>query len=574
MNMNLFYKNSTSRIAVAIIFIGVAQLLSGCSKDKETEAPVVLNNPDKLVIQVLGITEDLVNTANPSASTGGQSTAKETGLTARKTTVFTGFDAVTSVERDVQKQSGVSIGNATTGQSAANGLMAAAPMLTDVSYRLLLYKTDGTFVSSTVLTSGTNGLIDAMKGTSYNYYAISYNTAEVVPDVNPATPTLVLPGGRDILYTSGSITIPANSADGNTPLGLVFQHKFARIAVELNTMGMFGDISTAAVGVSGIVAKTGTINLRTGAVSNLINAPQTITYSNFTNTAAGFNDAKEVYIYTADPTATSLTVTLNNLVVDVKQPPATTVTRSFTSLLNATPSVFNFNITPVAGRTYRAYVNLIESPLTIAGVRWARTNLYYADGINHNRYRFEPTYAHTNRRNTYFSFKGLIPTAYGTDSDPCIQVYPAGVWRQASEADFRTLVGGALFIGALPTTYGTSGGRGYLEYTAAGTVAPYESNRLRFNFNGEGVTATVLDGVVDISLGTTYGSSAQIWTSSSALSLPPVVNVSAIFYEGSYSTPLGIPTRTSQVLGNLLNISAIGLNVIASNFKNIRCVRN
>jgi hypothetical protein len=571
--MNLFYKNYTARVAIAIVFVGVAQLFSSCSKDKEMEGPAGSKNTDKLEIQVLGITEDLINTANPTSNAGVTQGSRQSGLTAAKTTTFAGFDAVTSVERDVQKQSGVSIGNASA-QSAANGLMAATPMLTNVSYRLLLYKTDGTFVSSTVLTSGTNGMIDAMKGTSYNYYAISYNTNEVVPDVNPAAPTLVLPGGRDILYTSGTISIPANAADGNTPLGLVFQHKFARVAVELNTMGMFGDISTAAVSVSGIVPKTGTINLRTGALSNLTNAPQTITYSSFANTAAGFNDAKEVYIYTADPVATTLTVTLNNLVVNVQQPPSTTVTRSFTTLLAATPSVFTFNITPAAGVGYRAYVNLLESPLTVAGVRWARTNLYYADGTTHNRYRFEPTYAHTNRRNTYFSFKGLIPTAYGTNSDPCTQVYPAGVWRQPTEADFRTLVGGILFAGALPTTYGTSGGLGYLEYTAAGTVAPYESNRLRFNFNGEGVTTSILNGVVDISLGNTYGSSAQIWTSSSAIGLPPIVNLSAIYYEGFYSTPLGVPTRTSQVLGNLLNISAIGANVIASNFKNIRCVRN
>lgn len=576
--MNLFYKNYTSGIAMIILLIGVAQFFSSCSKDKDNEAPGGgSNGTDKLEIQVLGITEDLVNTLNPTASVATRSVARQSGLTAPKTTVFAGFDAVTSVERDVQKQSNVSIGNTAGAQTAANGLLAATPMATNVSYRLLLYKTDGTFVSSTVLTSGTIGLVDAAKGNSYNYYAISYNTTEVVPDPDHTTPTLVLPGGMDILYVSGTVTIPANQADGNTPLGLVFKHKFSRIAVELNTMGMFGDINTAAVSVSGINAKTATINLRTGALSALTNSSQTISYSNFTNTTTGFNDAKEVYIYTADPAATSVTVTLSNLVVDVKQPPSTTVTRSFTTLLAATPSVFTFSVTPLLGYSYRAKVNLIESPITIAGVRWARTNLYYADGTTHNPYRFEPTYAHTNNLNSYFSFKGTLPRQYGINGDPCALVYPQGVWRQATETDYRTLVGGALFIGALPNTYGTHPvtGLGYIEYTGTGTVAPYEGNRLRFNFNGQGVSLGLVGGLIDVSLGSTYGNSAQIWTSSYGLDVLGLVGLIAINYEGVRNTPPIIPpSNTSQVIGNLLNISAIGTAVVQSNFKNVRCVRN
>ena len=583
--MNLFYKNYTSRIAIAILFIGVAQLFSSCSKDKENEAPDGgLKNTDKLEIQVLGITEDLVTTANPTSSIAVQSSGatksivKQSGVTAPKTLVFGGFDAVTSVVRDVQKQSNVSIGGVAKGQTSANGLMAATPLLTNVSYRLLLYKADGTFVSSTVLTSGVAGFVDVEKGNSYNYYAISYNTNEVVPDVNPATPNLVLPGGRDILYTSGSISIPANQDDGNTPLGLVFQHKFSRIAVELNTMGMFGDINTAAVSVSGLAAKTGTINLKTGIVSNLTNSAQTISYSSFANTAAGFNDAKEVYIYTADPTVATLTVTLSNLVVNVQQPPSTTVTRSFTTLLAATPSVFTFNVSPASGQTYRAQINLLESPLTTqGGVRWARTNLYYADGTTHNRYRFEPTYAHTNNLNSYFSFRGLVPNQFGTNSDPCLSVYPANVWRQATLADYQTLVGSVLPpVVAQPVTYGTSdGGLGYLQYAAAGVTTPYEGNSLRFNFNGQGVSLGVLENLVTVSLGSTYGTSAQIWTYTGG-SVLGLAGINAVSYEG-YRTPAVFPLpafNTSRVIGNLLNISALGIDVLETNFKNVRCVRN
>lgn len=565
--MKLLYKNYIPKIAVAILFVFAGQLFQSCSKNKaEDEVPGDTRLDGKISVKVLGIDEDDdVAVINPKGNVASKSAARETGTTPRKIITYPGFDAVVSVERDVLKQPNIAIGNVPKGISSTSDLLAVSAMANNVKYRLLLYKTDGTFVSSTPLVSGTAGAVDVAKGTAYNWYAISYNNTDDVPDVaDHANPTLALPGGKDALYASGSITIPANGPDGNSPLGITFKHSLARIAVELNTMGMFADINTAAVAVSGLVVKTGTINLKTGALSNLVNYTQTVNYASFSDVLAPYHDAKVAYIYTADVASASLTVTLTNLALDIDN----STVRSFATLLGATPSVFTFNVTPQLGRSYRALVNLVESPLTVAGVKWARANLYNPGG--HNPYRFHHTYAATNQRDSYFSFKGIVSADYGTNGDPCSLVYPAGIWRQASEPDFRLLVGGGLLPpAAQPFTTGTAGGIRFIEYTATGVAAPYPSTRLHFNYNGEGVGLALVAGIIQLNFNGTYGASAQIWTGTSGLNLLGLVGVGA----WDYSVNTGI-LGTSAALGvSLLNVSAIGLDVIKTNFKNVRCVR-
>lgn len=565
--MKLLYKNYIPKIAVAILFVFAGQLFQSCSKNKaEDEVPGDTRLDGKISVKVLGIDEDDdVALINPKGNVANKSVARETGTTPRKTITYPGFDAVVSVERDVLKQPNIAIGNVPKGISSTSDLLAVSAMATNVKYRLLLYKTDGTFVSSTPLVSGTAGAVDVAKGTTYNWYAISYNNTDDVPDVaDHSNPSLALPGGKDALYASGSITIPANGPDGNSPLGITFRHSLARIAVELNTMGMFADINTAAVAVSGIVVKTGTIDLKTGALSNLVNYTQTVNYASFSDVLDPYHDAKVAYIYTADVASASLTVTLTNLALDIDNG----TVRSFATLLDATPSVFTFNVTPQLGRSYRALVNLVESPLTVAGVKWARANLYNPGG--HNPYRFNHTYAGTNQRDSYFSFKGIVSADYGTNGDPCSLVYPNGIWRQASEPDFRLLVGGGLLPPVAQTfTTGTAGGIRFIEYTATGVGAPYPSTRLHFNYNGEGTGLSLVAGIIQLNFGNTYGNTAQLWTSSSGLNLLGLVGVGA----WDYSVNTGILATSASLGVSLLNVSAIGLDVIKTNFKNVRCVR-
>src|SRR5690606_7833297 len=100
-------------------------------------------------------------------------------------------------------------------------------------------------------TSGEVEEIKVPKGDDYFWYAVSYNNTDDIPDVDTANPQLTLPGDKDVLYASGSLSIPESAPDDNIPLGIVFKHSFARVTIELNTMGMFADMISAEVNVTG-----------------------------------------------------------------------------------------------------------------------------------------------------------------------------------------------------------------------------------------------------------------------------------------------------------------------------------
>lgn len=567
--MKVFNKRYNPKVVLTVLALFATQILISCSKENGTEK--VVTQGTKLIVNVLGITDITeVSAVKLKANTEGKALVKQGDIMPKEMISFKGFDAQVSLEKDDLRTTNVSIGDRVTSSLGSGQLMAAA-MKTGVKYRLLIYKIDGTFVSSTQLLSGTAGEVYVEKGEKYNWYAVSYHNTDDIPTVNSANPELNVPEDTDLLYASGTVDIPAGAADGNVPLGVVFEHKFARIALELNTMGMFADMNSVGVSVSGATAATGTIDLKDGTLSNISSQPVNVDFSNFVNVDPLYGDRKVAYIYTAveDPLS-SLSVSINAL--DIKLDDGTN--RVFTDLAT-TPSVFNFNLTPQLGGSYTARLNFIESPLTVGGVEWARQNIYYQGG--HNPYRFHHTYAHTNQRNSYFSFRSAIPTEYGsfsTPADPCSLVYPAGVWRTAKRSDFSALPNPS---GTTVPSYGSNvvGGNslGYFEYNATGTAAPYPSNKLHFNFNGGSISTSLVANLIEVQLGATYGTNVQFWTSDVVLDLG-ILTVGAWNYNGKIVDPaIGSTYHAATIDNALISIGALGLNLITSNFKNVRCVR-
>lgn len=204
-------------------------------------------------------------------------------------------------------------------------------------------------------------------------------------------------------------------------------------------------------------------------------------------------------------------------------------------------------------------MNFIESPLTLNTIRFARTNLYYHGG--HNPYRFLPTNEHTDARNTYFAFRGVLPGVYGnslTSGDPCALVYPEGVWRSTGFNDFAAIT---------PVNpqedYKTENGLGYYEYEdSQGTGAPYPSDKLRFNFNGYGTAVgDETNGLIVFDLNNTYGRNASLWTTTS-----DNYNGLGVFY---YHGALMDGDNVNKEL-----IDYQGTGYVQTTFKNIRCVRS
>ena len=554
--MKILYRNRISNLAVAMMFLFAGTLITGCYKEKEAEVVAPTGDGNMLVVSVLGVAdvEEILPT-DAKANAAGRAAVKDDELMPNKMVNTKGFDALLEVERNaIPASKVVMIGSKAS--SAGTGQRAAA-VPAGVKYRLFLYKSDGSFYSSTLLTSGQAVKIPVDVSTKYTYYALSYNNKEDVPDISDRnTPSLALPGNRDVLYATGTVDVPAAIGE-NTALGITFNHSLARVGVEINTMGMFADMENLGVTVSGLTAKTATINLKTGALSNPVTYEPALDFASFGNVEEPYADAKIAYIYTAEVGTSNVVVTLNKLQLKIDDG----TSRSFDQLLSATPSTFTFNSVPrQLGASFTARVNMIESPLTLGNVRWARQNLYYVNG--HNPYRFQHTYAHTNARNTYFSFRGLVPESFGTNSDPCAQVYPSGTWRQPTVSEISVLANAA-------ATYGDANGLGYFEYTAAGTAAPYPGNNLRLNMNGRGNTVSVVENLVKIDLGSTYGTAANYWSSSALLDVGPLLVAGARSFDGTR-----VGNNNVLALGeNVLNIGLLSIGVLESDFRNVRCVR-
>lgn len=544
---------SWTAASIALVLASSTTFLS-CSKESEQIEETAQLEGTKLVLNVSGIDEGRgisAKGASASADVSKQNTAK--------IVEFPEFDAVLAIDDNVPLKASQRVVKAAKSGSSA-GVRAAA-VENGVKYRLYLFSQDGTqLISSTLFTSGTQGTLDVKQGTTYKWVALSYNTGEEVADISTTNTKINLPAGKDILYATGVTSIPTGGTTVNVPINIAFKHKFARLGVELNSEGMFANMTGAKVAVAGL--KTATIDVATGGLSDLITADQEIPFATFVDIDPAYQDAKIAYAYTADPTRVigGIKVSVSNLALRIDN----NTIRQFSS----TPVDFAFNVTPTLGNSQRLLVNLIESPLTIDGVRWARQNLYYQAG--HNPYRFHHTYAHSNARNTYFSFGGVEPTKFGTYKDACSLVYPQGVWRQASENDFRKLTG-VLGIGGKQVTYGKVGNKGYFEYDATGTTAPYPSNKLRFNFNGGSYNINFLDiQIIPAFSLQNDGTRAEVWTGTAGLDFGGLAGYGAWYYHGDNGLLTG---NTDDLTASLLNFATASGNFAQSQMKNIRCVR-
>ncbi len=543
-----------------VIFLTTAYfLLVGCSKQMTADDGI--SKKTKISVRVVGIDESIKNAKEePKAS----ASSKEVSAKEVAELHFAGFDASLSVDHELGTAGGRRMIKSSSRKGASKQVMGAV-MDPGVKYRLYLYKADNSFVSSTELTSDVPAEIEVDQDVSYKWYALSYNNSESPADINPATPTvtsLALPANKDILYDAGTFSVPTGPTPIDVPVNIVFDHMVSRIGIELNTMGMFADMTSAVVSVTGLSTYSGNFDIASGTWGTLTAAANGIDWADFVNIEEPYADRKIAYVYTPSTAAiNNLTVTLTDLSLKLDD----NNVRSFSTLLAATPSVFTFNVTPVVANDHRLLVDLIESPLTVGGVRWGRANLYYQGG--HNPYRFHHTYAHSSARNTFFSFRGLVPESFGVNGDPCAEVYPAGKWRVPTNNDLMALTGTPpLYLNGQANTTGSTGGLGYLEYTnATGTAAPYPSNDLHFNYNGGSLSVGIIGGLLQVTFGN-LGVTGEYWSSTNG------TNILGLIGLGGYSMLL------SNALGDtmeaeLLNVQTLGVDVIESPFKNVRCVR-
>jgi len=581
-------KTLARQVAGAMILAMTSQFIVSCNKSQDVEQ-VVDGQKLELSVTVAGIQEN---------STSSEKEKKSSARVAQKPLVrsFGEFDVAVSVDDQIETASSIRLKSSSkTGRTAGLRAEAIAP---DVKFRLFLYKQDGTFVSSTVLTANGTGKVGIVAGETYKWYALSYNNAETVPDVAAGSSTIQLAAGKDVLHAAGQFTVPSTPT-GSVPLGILFKHKAARLAIELNSMGMFGNMEAATVAVTGLAVKSGTIDIFTGKYTDLQTATQTIAWSDFQDLETGRADRKVAYAFTVDSLSTNnVTVSIGGL--QLKHVDGNTRNFSATAVAFAPVSV-----TPVIGNNHRLLFNLIESPLRLTQggteVRWARSNLYQAAG-EYNPYRFYGTNSATAATDGrgYFAFGGTEARKFPAvpNGDPCALVYPAGTWRLPTNVEMATLTtGNGVLSQVLSDIIGllvrnpapnASGDGTYIQYPVAATNGgggnvgfDAASNVLRFPYNGQVTTLNVINtgaeqGLISLNLTNSRGVEAALWTGTGNISIPLLSsNIGSWGYHARDKTALSGPFIGALGTAELLNnVTVLGIGAIGSSLKNVRCVRN
>lgn len=656
--MNFSGIKKANWIVATVLLATSGMLATSCSKDNNT----TLEQKDdidgtNLVLSVVGTDEG--QNSNDINKKGAASNI----ATKLKVQSFSDVDVVSSIDNNVPLKGirgisdNISQSSNSSAQAAASSKgLRAAVLAPGVTYRLYLFSADGSqLVSSSQFSvdQPTPGTIAVTPGQTYKWYALSYNDATAIDDISISNTSINLPENKDILYTSGDITIPSTPG-ADVALAITFKHKFSRIAIELNSMGVFGNMNAGDVSVTGLALKTGAIDVKTGAITpKSTTFTPTINWASFTNIDPSYSDAKIAYVYTAGTDALSnIEVSAANLAITHSDG----VNRTF----GASAAIkVPFNLTPALGQSHRLLANIVESPLTATGstVKWARSNLYHVAG--HNPYRFFAENKLRSEGYSYFAFGSVIPGKFATTAtqgDPCALVYPAGLWKQPVKASFTGMVRGDIeldkltgALGGLGQVVDATGLTGVLNIVTnlLGNVtavlvnraapnstldpnAPYTygqygissgapagagtnafgdvnnaSNRLRFYYNGQISNINVLqavgdgDGLLNVGLNDisadlvgvnllnlniplldSYGKSTALWTSQQGANiLGGVAGLGTWAYAGNAGRGISLLSLGSRFhmannTGELLNgVSALGIDVLSTTFKNVRCIR-
>lgn len=626
--MKFIQKKGASWIVAMAILAIPGTLITSCSKDNNSA--IVDSKNNKLTFSVNGIKNN--DTDGAVKRMGLTSSNKKTNT--NKIYSFSDVDMGVSTDNTLPvKTSNIA------GTARSNGLAAdAAPGVTEdmvegAKYIVYIYS-GTTLVTAKELTAGTAGTIEGLDpAASYTWVALSYNTKDTEqPSLAPSSGSIALHQNKDVLYATGTVNLAESSN-----IAVLFDHMFSRIGIELNTIGVFGEITgTPTVSVSGLNLATGSIDLLNGGAvtADLANPyTPTLSYASFNRVDTLYNDAKIAYVYTASTTANqAISVSLQNLAINHVDG---NVARTY--FTTATP--FNFSVTPELGKSHHLLLNVIESPLTTVSegttVMWGRSNLY--DRNNNDALRGYAFYASNEQRskaNGYFPYLGLKASQFSntlaTKGDPCTRVYPAGTWKQPSVAQVNSLtstdglltnilgvIGNLLIADPAPTSsVGTVGGN-HAQYTSTGGTtttnafgtSTSNSNNMRIFYNGQITNTTILTaigqngngllglGLSNLSadllglnvlstnipvLGTSYNAAAAFWTDSPILSGPLLTALGTrVGYYGYYARTT---TTTADIFNTnpfikatstleALNVELLGLDLLQTSFKNVRCVR-
>ncbi|WP_293956058.1 MULTISPECIES: hypothetical protein [unclassified Sphingobacterium] len=460
----------TKKLIWPLIVLGICSaMLGSCSKRDQAE--VSEKGETTLIFQIDGIDEGTVAVAKLGVPIGktNETALHPVALDKEKLVTTPTVDALVSME--VIKTQGMSAKKAvvrdavdTLNKTAVAPKAALTLMPSGIKYRLMVYdQTSTTLIKDVEAVSGTNPNIQVDGGTTYRWIAVSINEA-TLPTISNNTISAAALANKDVIYASGVIT----ATKGQNYLNITFQRKTTRLDVDIDSRGIFGgitnfeslDIGTGTGANFTSLIRSANLNILTGTWSGHTAVTPTANVSHITNkNTATDNFVKTLSVYTVIPTGTTIaanSLTLKPIFQIAMDPhvhflPTNTNVKTRTYGDNNTYLTFNnASFMPLAGDQYRLAARMIESPLRVAGISWARADLYYDSRSGAlDRYKFRPdagsihwidnSNAMDTEKNGYWNWMSLTPTGTPGSGDPCALVYPAGLWRMPNLDEMTTL---------------------------------------------------------------------------------------------------------------------------------------
>lgn len=222
-------------------------------------------------------------------------------------------------------------------KSAAAKLAANIPMEEGVKYWLVFYRKGTTTVTHSLQgTAGTPMQLDIVKNQDYEWFAYSYDDTDNIEAFNISSPQIQTRTDAPLLYAKGSFKA---TTSGNTPLSIIFKHQLQQIKVQLDTRGLFGDITAhAAIFGESDYVKTSAFDLLSGT---LVGALTTVATTNLTFSDVDASSKRQKYAryYTADFSRKNYELRISSLTVYLPNGASQDLTAS---LPNAGVATFDF----------------------------------------------------------------------------------------------------------------------------------------------------------------------------------------------------------------------------------------
>lgn len=183
--------------------------------------------------------------------------------------------------------------------------LASTSLLHDYTrYRVLLYNVATNLLVKSVETSaGGVAEIEVTAGDTYRWVAYSYNSFEPVgePDYVNNSPVIRTHPDKEFIWASSDLDITATSVRHS--FSIIFEHKTAEVAIELDTEDLYGDITDLKMEFDDLeYFNTAEINLLTGTSSDIVSyASPVLNRASFSHDHSADSTKLRAVLYTAKP---------------------------------------------------------------------------------------------------------------------------------------------------------------------------------------------------------------------------------------------------------------------------------